>query len=152
MPDIVYHYTNAAGVQGILESATLWLTDLQFMNDAEELTFASTSVVADLRKRALNLWPHDTDDPSDGPDFNRAWMINQIIKYLAGPKATVHRLTTSTRSASVKKLTFLANGVVTAGKLVTLSVLTLAFSGNCAGPSVPRNRQGIRDWHECTMA
>jgi hypothetical protein len=34
---IVYHYTNDAGLRGILENGTLWLTDIFSLNDPSEL-------------------------------------------------------------------------------------------------------------------
>lgn len=36
----LYHYTNAAGLKGIITSKKIWLTDIRFMNDANELTYA----------------------------------------------------------------------------------------------------------------
>jgi hypothetical protein len=34
--DTLFHYTTAAGLLGILNSSTLWATDLRFLNDAQE--------------------------------------------------------------------------------------------------------------------
>jgi peptidyl-tRNA hydrolase len=36
-PDRIYHYTNDAGLKGILEHGTLWLTDICRLNDPSEL-------------------------------------------------------------------------------------------------------------------
>jgi len=33
----IYHYTNIAGLKGIIESGSLWLSDATFLNDSEEL-------------------------------------------------------------------------------------------------------------------
>lgn len=38
VPGIVYHYTNAAGIEGFLKSGKLWLTDFRFLNDSAEFT------------------------------------------------------------------------------------------------------------------
>lgn len=38
VPDIVYHYTNAAGLAGFLKSGEIWLTDFRFLNDSAEFT------------------------------------------------------------------------------------------------------------------
>jgi hypothetical protein len=38
--DVLWHYTNAAGLLGILESNQLWFTDASFMNDASEMSYA----------------------------------------------------------------------------------------------------------------
>ena len=37
MSDVLLHYTNQAGLVGILRSATLWHTDYRFTNDAHEI-------------------------------------------------------------------------------------------------------------------
>jgi hypothetical protein len=39
-PPIIYHYTNDAGLRGILESGKLWLTDIFNLNDPSELSHA----------------------------------------------------------------------------------------------------------------
>ena len=36
-PERLYHYTDVAGLIGIVSSSSLWATNLRFMNDAEEL-------------------------------------------------------------------------------------------------------------------
>jgi hypothetical protein len=37
--ETVWHYTNAAGLLGILRSNVLWATDAFFLNDAAEVTY-----------------------------------------------------------------------------------------------------------------
>ena len=36
-PKTIYHYTTRAGLQGILQSNTLWASHSQFLNDPAEL-------------------------------------------------------------------------------------------------------------------
>ena len=51
VPDVLWHYTDAAGLQGILESGVLRLTDVRFLNDRSERTYGFTtarSIVADM--------------------------------------------------------------------------------------------------------
>lgn len=38
-PDRLFHYTDAGGLLGIVSSATLWATDLEYMNDDSELQY-----------------------------------------------------------------------------------------------------------------
>jgi hypothetical protein len=38
-PEILYHYTDANGLKGILESAALWATDVRFLNDPSEFRY-----------------------------------------------------------------------------------------------------------------
>ena len=40
LPRVLYHYTSAEGLIGILESKSLWLTELRYMNDMSELQYA----------------------------------------------------------------------------------------------------------------
>ena len=60
----LYHYTNAAGLKGIIEKKALWLTDVSYMNDAGELSYA-TQLIIDLLEdkksgaaNALDLLAH----------------------------------------------------------------------------------------------
>jgi hypothetical protein len=36
-PSVLYHYTSSAGLQGILNSRSVWATDIEFLNDEQEL-------------------------------------------------------------------------------------------------------------------
>lgn len=38
-PKLLYHYTNAGGMLGILNSSRLWATNFRFLNDASEVTY-----------------------------------------------------------------------------------------------------------------
>lgn len=37
IPELVYHYTDAAGLKGMLENGKIWATDHRFLNDKNEL-------------------------------------------------------------------------------------------------------------------
>jgi hypothetical protein len=39
-PRILFHYTNPSGALGILQTNAFWATDIRFMNDATELSYA----------------------------------------------------------------------------------------------------------------
>jgi hypothetical protein len=39
-PPVIYHYTNPAGLIGILSEGELWATDVQYLNDSSELLHA----------------------------------------------------------------------------------------------------------------
>lgn len=54
-PGIIYHYTTADGLIGILESNEFWATALNYMNDASELTYAQRLIkdVIDSRQVAI---------------------------------------------------------------------------------------------------
>lgn len=55
IPEIVYHYTDAAGLLGIVSTGTLWMADIEFLNDAEELTYAREPFLGALRDTADRL-------------------------------------------------------------------------------------------------
>jgi hypothetical protein len=77
-PEFVYHYTNASGLLGIISKGTLWMTDIEFMNDAEELAYARSSVLDELRVRAYEIGPPD----KRGPDAGRAETLTSIAEEL----------------------------------------------------------------------
>jgi len=45
----LYHYTTASGLLGILRDRRIWMTDIEFMNDAAELAYARPVVLDSLR-------------------------------------------------------------------------------------------------------
>jgi hypothetical protein len=57
---ILYHYTSAAGLHGILNSQLLHASSIQFMNDANELRYA-----ADLVTRVLTEMKDSLEDKSN---------------------------------------------------------------------------------------
>lgn len=40
----IYHYTDAAGLLGMVENKNLWCTDIEYMNDANELVYAENLI------------------------------------------------------------------------------------------------------------
>lgn len=52
--DLVYHYTNAEGLIGIITSGQLWASDARFLNDAAETAFALPEVIRILQERLAN--------------------------------------------------------------------------------------------------
>jgi len=38
---VLYHYTSASGLRGILESGVLWATNILYLNDSSELSYAT---------------------------------------------------------------------------------------------------------------
>lgn len=51
-PGRVFHYTNRAGLIGILNSQTLWATAAEFLNDDQEIRYAVGLVAAQLKNSA----------------------------------------------------------------------------------------------------
>ena len=50
--DLIYHYTNSAGLKGILEERVFWATKSSFLNDPTEVLHAVDVVVRALRERS----------------------------------------------------------------------------------------------------
>jgi hypothetical protein len=53
----LYHYTDLAGLNGILSTNDLWLTHLQFLNDDEEMTHGQNIVAQVLKTRKVQADP-----------------------------------------------------------------------------------------------
>lgn len=58
-PASLFHYTDAGGLLGILNSSLLWASDLRFLNDAQEATYA-----LDLFKDSLSEMENPALDAS----------------------------------------------------------------------------------------
>ena len=51
-PRYLYHYTNAQGLLGMLQSNRIWATNSRFMNDPTEIAYA-TSLVREIMESVL---------------------------------------------------------------------------------------------------
>jgi len=47
----LYHYTTLYGLRAILDSGTMWASDLGFLNDPEEITYGATVIHGHVSKR-----------------------------------------------------------------------------------------------------
>lgn len=56
----LYHYTNAAGLRGILTSRKLWLTDTRFMNDRSEGNYGLVLTQSVVRHMTENMDDHES--------------------------------------------------------------------------------------------
>jgi hypothetical protein len=51
IPEVLYHYTNIGGLQGMLTSFNIWLTDAAYMNDPQEGTWVhrrASQIIAEI--------------------------------------------------------------------------------------------------------
>jgi len=44
IPNVLFHYTSAEGLVGILSSKSIWMTELRYMNDMSELQYAKDKI------------------------------------------------------------------------------------------------------------
>lgn len=58
VPERLFHYTNSAGMRGILESNRLWATNYRFLNDKSEISYGVTVLERVVQERLKA-----TDDP-----------------------------------------------------------------------------------------
>lgn len=61
-PDVLWHYTNAAGFLGIFRSGKLWATNTDYLNDASEMRYARHLVlrgVYSVRSSAVSREEHE---------------------------------------------------------------------------------------------
>jgi hypothetical protein len=70
-PNFLYHYTDQSGLLGIIQSAELWATKVQYMNDSTEFTRA----VEIAKKRALE---RIGDLPVLEPSAPFPWIIEAL--------------------------------------------------------------------------
>ena len=54
LPPVLYHYTNEAGLKGILETGKLWLSDILTLNDPSELSHGLSQAIAILKGKAAS--------------------------------------------------------------------------------------------------
>lgn len=52
---LLYHYTTAEGFLGIVETGSVWATDIRFLNDTAEFTFARDALVRELLRGTRRL-------------------------------------------------------------------------------------------------
>jgi hypothetical protein len=78
LPTSLYHYTDAAGLLGIIKSKTIWATDCRFLNDAQEFRYG-----IDVIERGLRDLPNLAAlDPSH-PLHDSAEEVGQAQRTLA---------------------------------------------------------------------
>lgn len=53
LPESVFHYTSAAGLLGILNARQIWLSDIDFLNDAQEMKYAARALADEFEKLVL---------------------------------------------------------------------------------------------------
>lgn len=67
IPPTIFHYTSAAGLLGIVEKRQLWVSDIEFLNDQQEMRYAIEqlrAILADSREKIIYREP-------ESPDTNR---------------------------------------------------------------------------------
>lgn len=76
IPETVFHYTAADGLLGILETRHLWVSDIEFLNDVQEVRYGIDIVRAAFEQRRYELENHR--DPDDNEAL-RQWGETQSL-------------------------------------------------------------------------
>lgn len=84
-PSLLYHYTSAAGLNGILTSGSIYATDVEFLNDAQELWYGRPEL-CDALTNELHASPGTVIGDLDGP-AGRIGRIAVALQYLTGDSA-----------------------------------------------------------------
>jgi Protein of unknown function (DUF2971) len=79
VPALVYHYTNDAGLRGILETGRLWLSDIFSLNDPSELSHGVSHTVKILNAKAEN-----------GPPESKTFAKHFASFYEGGMEGSAH--------------------------------------------------------------
>jgi hypothetical protein len=61
-PDRIYHYTDAAGLLAIIQTKTIWATDLAFLNDSREFVH-TVGLVSRLVEELVRTTPAEEIRP-----------------------------------------------------------------------------------------
>jgi len=80
-PKILYHYTKAEAFQQILNSRTLWASDIRYMNDASEVTYVSDilkSIIKDAMKSV-----HEDDERELLERIAKTFNVTDIVRVFA---------------------------------------------------------------------
>jgi len=72
-PSVLYHYTDADGLRGIVTSGELWATDAFYLNDASELRYVFQLVVEEL----------DQIERSDSPSPDTVSEVAKMVRLAA---------------------------------------------------------------------
>lgn len=75
---LLYHYTSAAGLMGIVQKREIWATESNYLNDPSEVSYASKVLVGLLRRAA------------DGADGHNRDRVNQAVDLLERAYADPH--------------------------------------------------------------
>src|SRR5437868_12026730 len=79
--DLLFHYTTAEGLKGIIEKNELWATSAYFLNDSTEITYG-----CGLLKEVLDEWIAKNPRPEDSlslgvaQDFRRSFGVDLLSK------------------------------------------------------------------------
>lgn len=79
---VTYHYTTAAGLQGIIESGSIWMTDARHLNDAGELVHAARIMRGLIAAKIESIFPEVAGSAHEDAAASRISVLTTIRSYL----------------------------------------------------------------------
>ncbi|WP_431681260.1 DUF2971 domain-containing protein [Kitasatospora sp. KL5] len=132
LPDLVYHYTAAGGLQGIISSASLWASDVEFLNDAQELIYARDCLLSDLRLELEDTGMREHLEAPAGSWHSESWRREVALglerRDEVRERLGVHKPLADERPlAALSAIAFELGGVASATEASSLRAYTTCF-------------------------
>jgi hypothetical protein len=83
VPTLLYHYTDARGLLGIIESHAIWATHLHYLNDAQEFAYAADLADQVLKEQRASAEPRESEDPHALAAFAQGW--SDVVELTIAP-------------------------------------------------------------------
>jgi hypothetical protein len=81
VPETLYHYTNAAGLKGILESGKLWLSDIRSLNDPSEISHPFSRVIKILEEVVASIHPAGAKFTNNIKAFAESGLLQNVAHF-----------------------------------------------------------------------
>jgi len=81
IPPVLYHYTSTDGLIGIVRNQQLWATDIEYLNDSEELTHVSAELTERIDSKITSLGAQIQDDRVN-PRISQILVLRKLRDYI----------------------------------------------------------------------
>jgi len=78
---VIYHYTAAAGLQGIIESGAIWMTDARHLNDPGELVHAARIMRELVAAKIEGILPEVVGPAHEDAAASRISILRNVLSY-----------------------------------------------------------------------
>ncbi|MDL9937185.1 DUF2971 domain-containing protein [Gordonia sp. ABSL1-1] len=86
LPELLYHYTDIKGLDGIYNNGEIWLTDVRFLNDESELTLGSQLIQLAALTKVIGLKDQEIElrEAGKSGDDSEVLALEKRSKHLSG--------------------------------------------------------------------
>lgn len=81
-PSVLYHYTSTDGLIGIVRNQQLWATDIEYLNDSEELTHVSTELTGRIDSKIMSLGGAQIKNDREDPRSSQILVLLKLREYI----------------------------------------------------------------------